>query len=552
MTDYPQPKPPLRKRNARIAAAAVAVAALSFAAGGVVFSQDVRTSDGTVPRQTFPLTELAQEGFRTVAAVTGRQPAAAPPRLLEQGSPFSFADLVEHVSPAVVTVVVERESTGTQMSGLDDVPAPFRDFFRQFGEGRGQGQGQGQGQGRQRQPQRSQAMGSGFIIDPSGFIVTNNHVIEEGKKISVKLPSGREYQAHLIGADKDTDVALIKVDGVTDMPIVALGDDRRLRVGDWVVAVGNPFGLGGTVTAGIVSSIGRDIGNGPYTDYIQIDAPINQGNSGGPTFDLSGRVVGMNTAIFSPSGGSVGIGFAIPASIVKTIVDQLKDHGNVSRGWLGVQIQSLTPDMAASLGAGNAKGAIVASVVDDSPAAKAGFKQGDVVVSLNGTDIDDSRDLTRKVAGLRAGQKADFSILREGQKRQIAAVIAKRDDQQVASADRPATPNRADRGNNNRQAATSSLGLELMPLTTETREQYNVDGKVNGVVVSSVEPNSEAADKGFRPGDVIVGIGNKTVRAPSDIEQGVADAKKAGRETVLLLVSGDQGQHYVALKVAKG
>jgi serine protease Do len=396
-------------------------------------------------------------------------------------------------------------------------------------------------------------MGSGFIIDPSGYIVTNNHVVEEGKKISVKLPSGREYEAHLIGADKDTDVALLKVDGVKDLPIVALGDDRRLRVGDWVVAVGNPFGLGGTVTAGIVSSIGRDIGNGPYTDYIQIDAPINQGNSGGPTFDLSGRVIGMNTAIFSPSGGSVGIGFAIPASTVRAIVDQLKDHGNVARGWLGVQIQNLTPDMASSLGVSTAKGAIVASVVDESPAAKAGFKQGDVIVSLNGSEVDDNRDLTRKVAGLRAGERADFSILRDGQKRNISATIGKRDDAQLASADKPTTPNRGDRGPGNRQAATTALGMELMPLNAETREQFNVDEKTTaGVVVSSVDQSSEAADKGFRPGDVIVGIGNRTVRSPADIEQGVADAKKAGRETVLLLVAGDQGQHYVALKVAKG
>jgi len=394
-------------------------------------------------------------------------------------------------------------------------------------------------------------MGSGFIIDPTGYIVTNNHVIEEGKKISVKLPSGREFQAHLVGADKDTDVALIKVDGVKDLPIVAFGDDRRLRVGDWVVAVGNPFGLGGTVTAGIVSSIGRDIGNGPYTDYIQIDAPINQGNSGGPTFDLSGRVVGMNTAIFSPSGGSVGIGFAIPASTVKAIVDQLKDHGNVSRGWLGVQIQSLTPDMAASLGVRNAKGAIVADVIDDSPAAKAGFKQGDVIVSLNGADVDDNRDLTRKVANLRAGDRADFGVLRDGQKRDVLAVIAKRDEQQLASAEKPATPNRADRGGN-RQASTTSLGLELMPVNGDTRQQFNLDDKTTGVVVASVDPNSEAADKGFRAGDVIVGIGNKNVRAPADIEQGVAEAKKAGRENVLLLVAGEQGQHYVALKVAKG
>jgi len=392
-------------------------------------------------------------------------------------------------------------------------------------------------------------MGSGFIIDSTGYIVTNNHVVEEAKKISVKLPSGREYEAHLIGADKETDVALIKVDGVKDMPIVALGDDRRLRVGDWVVAVGNPFGLGGTVAAGIVSSIGRDIGNGAYTDFIQIDAPINQGNSGGPTFDLTGRVIGMNTAIFSPSGGSVGIGFAIPASTVRGIVDQLKDHGNVNRGWLGVQIQNLTPDMAASLGAGTAKGAIVASVVDDSPAAKAGFKQGDVILGLNGMEVDDNRDLTRKVGGLRAGEKADFSILRDGQKRNISAMIGPRPDQ-VASADKPQPNRNAERGN--RQAATTSLGMELMQLTSETREQFNVDDKVTaGVVVSSVDPNSEAAEKGFRPGDVIVQVGNKNVRSPVDIEQGIAEAKKAGRETVLLLVAGDQSQHYVALKVSK-
>jgi serine protease Do len=394
-------------------------------------------------------------------------------------------------------------------------------------------------------------MGSGFIIDPSGYIVTNNHVIEDGKKITVKLPSGREYQAHLVGTDKDTDVALIKVDGVNDFPTVAFGDDHRLRVGDWVVAVGNPFGLGGTVTAGIVSSIGRDIGSGPYTDYIQIDAPINQGNSGGPTFDLSGRVVGMNTAIFSPSGGSVGIGFAIPATTVKSIVDQLREHGNVSRGWLGVQIQSLTPDMAASIGVKNAKGAIVASVVDDSPASKAGFRQGDIVLSLNGSDVDDNKDLTRKVAGLRVGEKAQFGILRDGQKYTLNATIAKRDEVQLASADRPVGPDHGDRAQN-REATTNALGLGLATLTDQAREQFNLDGKTHGVVVSSVDPNSEAADKGFRPGDVIVGIGNHNVRTPADVEQGVADARKAGRETVLLLVAGDQGQHYVALKVAKG
>lgn len=545
-----------RKRNTRLAAAAVAVAALSFSAGGYVFSHNALSGDNATSSQAYSVVRLPEQGFREVAAVT--KPVANPaPRFMEQGSPFSFADLVEHVSPAVVTVVVDRESAergGPGGGNLDDIPAPFRDFFRQFGQGQGQGGQGGQGGGGRNRPQtfKSEAMGSGFIIDPSGYIVTNNHVIEDGKKITVKMPgtNGREFQAHLIGTDKDTDIALLKVDGVADLPTVSFGDDHRLRVGDWVVAVGNPFGLGGTVTAGIVSSIGRDIGSGPYTDYLQIDAPINQGNSGGPTFDLSGRVVGMNTAIFSPSGGSVGIGFAIPASTVKSIVDQLREHGNVARGWLGVQIQSLTPDMAASLGVKSAKGAIVASVVDDSPASKAGFKQGDVVLSLNGSDVDDNKDLTRKVAGLRVGDKAQFGILREGQKYTLTALIAKRDDEQLASADRPTQ----ERGNRvaPRDASTTVLGLGLSSLTDQAREQYNIDDKTRGVVVSSVDPNSEAADKGFRPGDVIVGIGNRNVRTPTDVQQGIDEARKAGRETVLLLVAGDQGQHYVALKVAKG
>ena len=548
----------MRIRALRMTVAAAALAALSFGAGGFMLGPHP-DAESPVPRQTLGLNQYPSEYLRPAAAVTQRGTQATPPRMLEQGMPFSFADLVEHVSPAVVTVVVERESTRQQQGAMDDIPAPFRDFFRQFGQGQGQGQGQGgqgqgQGQGRNRAPQtfRSQAMGSGFIIDPTGYIVTNNHVVEEGKKISVKMPNGREFTANLVGADKDTDVALLKIDGVKDLPIVAFGDDRRLRVGDWVVAVGNPFGLGGTVTAGIVSSIGRDIGNGPYTDYIQIDAPINQGNSGGPTFDLSGRVVGVNSAIFSPSGGSVGIGFAIPASTVKAIVDQLKDHGKVARGWLGVQIQSLTPDMAASLGASSEKGAIVANVIDDSPAAKAGFKQGDVILSLNGSEVDDQRDLTRKVAGLIAGERANFTILRDGMRRNITALIDKRDEAQLASATPTPSQGNNNRGGNRDSAPTmTTLGMEMTALTMETRDQYDIDASVSGVVVTSVDPNSEAADKGFRPGDVIVSVGNKNVRTPADIERGVAEAKRANRDSVLFLVAGRGGQRYVALKVAK-
>jgi serine protease Do len=533
-----------RKQALRISVAAVALAALSFGAGGYVLSPQLE-AQAPVPRQTFGMQDYPAEYLRQAAAVTPRTNA---PRLLEQGMPFSFADLVEQVSPAVVTIMVEREQQGRQMPGMDNIPAPFRDFFKQFGPDNDQDQGKGGGGGGGRGPQtfRSQAMGSGFIIDQTGYIVTNNHVIDGANKISAKLPNGREFTAKLVGTDEATDVALLKVDGVNDLPTVAFGDDRRVRVGDWVVAVGNPFGLGGTVTAGIVSSIGRDIGNGPYTDFIQIDAPINQGNSGGPTFDLSGRVIGVNSAIFSPSGGSVGIGFAIPASTVKAIVDQLRDHGNVSRGWLGVQIQNLTPDLAASLGAGTEKGAIVANVIENSPAEKAGFKQGDVILSLNGSQIDDNRDLTRKVASLLAGDRAQFVVLREGARQNLTALIAKRDEAQLASAQ--PNNNQGKGGGPRAPAQTTTLGMQMSAITQDTRDQYDIDMNVTGVVITNVDPNSEAAEKGFRPGDVIVSVGNKTVRAPEDITQGITEARRANRESVLFLVAGRGGQRYVALK----
>jgi serine protease Do len=536
-----------RKQALRASVAAVALAALSFGAGGYLLTPQ-HEAQAPVPRQTFGMQDYPAEYLRQAAAVTPRTNA---PRLLEQGMPFSFADLVEQVSPAVVTIMVEREQQGRQMPGMDNIPAPFRDFFKQFGnpddqdQGKGGGGGGGGG-GRGPQMFRSQAMGSGFIIDQTGYIVTNNHVVEGANKISAKLPNGREFTAKLVGSDEATDVALLKVDGVTDLPTVAFGDDRRVRVGDWVVAVGNPFGLGGTVTAGIVSSIGRDIGNGPYTDFIQIDAPINQGNSGGPTFDLSGRVIGVNSAIFSPSGGSVGIGFAIPASTVKAIVDQLRQHGNVERGWLGVQIQNLTPDLAASLGAANEKGAIVANVIENSPAEKAGFKQGDVILSLNGAQIDDNRDLTRKVASLLAGDRAQFVVLREGARQNITAQIAKRDEAQLASA-QPNT-NQGKGGGQRAPAPTTTMGMQMSAITQDTRDQYDIDMNVAGVVITNVDPNSEAAEKGFRPGDVIVSVGNKNVRAPADIEQGITEARRANRESVLFLVVGRGGQRYVALK----
>jgi serine protease Do len=504
--------------KARMAAGVLAFGATAFASGGVLFSQG----------SALARSELMQ----SAAATTPMLPNS--PRLVPGNQQFSFADLVERVSPAVVSVQVDVER-GMQPSARPDIPAPFREFFRRFDGPMGPN-------GRNfRAPQtfRTQASGSGFIVDNSGYIVTNNHVVESARKITVKLSDGRELDAKLIGSDKDTDVALLKVEA-SNLPTVALGDDRRLRVGDWVVAVGNPFGLGGTVTAGIVSSIGRDIGNGPYTDYIQIDAPINRGNSGGPTFDIGGRVVGMNTAIYSPSGGSVGIGFAVPASTIQNVVDQLKTTGSVDRGWLGVQIQDFTPELASSMNLKEAKGAIVAEVVEGSPAERAGFVQGDVVVAVNGTDVADSKVLTRQVAALKAGQSANFTVLRDGVRRTLTATIERRDPERLAASDE--TPS----------AQPSSLGMSLMPINPAVRQQYELDNEMSGVLVASVDPDGEAARKGLRAGDVIKRVGSKPVQLPSDVARGIDEAKRMGRETVAVLVANNDGERFVALRIAQG
>jgi len=395
----------------------------------------------------------------TVAAQHGRVPA-------EIAAPPSFANLVEGVSPAVVTIEVDRQEKMQAPDAMRDFP---------FG---GMAQPRGNGRANPTPAPRSRAAGSGFIIDSDGYIVTNNHVVELARKITVHLADKRELDAKLVGTDVDTDVALLKVEA-RNLRTVKFGNDLRLRVGDWAVAVGNPFSLGGTVTAGIVSSMGRDIGNGPYTDYIQLDAPINQGNSGGPAFDISGQVIGMNTAIYSPSGGSVGIGFAIPATTIRTVVDQLKTQGSVQRGWLGVEIHNFTPDIAASLGVQDAKGALVAGVTSDSPAPRAGFRQGDAIVELNGTRIEDSRDLSRE-ANLRIGQRANFTVLREGTKRSLTATIEKRDG--------------------DRMAKRTTGGYRYV-----TRASTNADqsghppeisiGKVTGVAVTAVAPEAKPRTK---------------------------------------------------------
>jgi serine protease Do len=512
------PKPSLRQRRliALSSAAAIVVLGLgAFALLPPVRSIDVATNA--------PMMLAAND--------SGRQT----PRMLDNAAPFSFADLVERVSPAVVTI--RSETMSTQADGDDDnVPAPFRDFFNQFGQGQ-----------RPQAPHKAISAGSGFIIDKAGFVVTNNHVIDASKKITVTLPDKREFTAKLVGTDPSTDIALLKITSDKPLPIVEFGDDKRLRVGDWVVAVGNPYGLSNSVTAGIVSSIGRDIGetSQQYTNFIQIDAPINRGNSGGPTFDLRGQVIGMNSMIFSPSGGSIGIGFAIPASLIHDIVAQLKEHGHVTRGWLGVEIQSVTPEIASSLGLKDNKGAIVANVVPGGPAAKGGFEQGDVVTAIDGQALEDSRDLTRRVAGVTAGHTTTFSVNRQGKPIQLKVTIGQRPDDKLAANMPAGIPSSGG-------AAASAMGLGLSSLTPEARRAYNLGEDVAGVVITKVDPDSDAADKGLQPGDVVLRVGNRIVRTPTDFQTGVAEAKKGGRSSVLLLVAHSQGgTGFVAIDIDK-
>jgi len=511
------PKPSLRHR--RVLAMGTAATIIVVGLGAFAFLPPVRA---------------IRTANTPVMVAANQSDSARAPRMLENSAPFSFADLVERVSPAVVTIT--SETTTTESDGdAENIPAPFRDFFNQFNNGQKQ------------QPHRALSAGSGFIIDRAGFVVTNNHVVDASKKITVKLPDGRSFTAKLIGTDAATDVALLKISSEKPLPTVDFGDDKKLRVGDWVVAVGNPFGLSNSVTAGIVSSLGRNIGNDQqYTNFIQIDAPINRGNSGGPTFDLRGQVIGMNSMIFSPSGGSVGIGFAIPASLIHEVVDQLKAHGRVTRGYLGVSIQSVTPEIATSLGLKENKGAMVAEVVAGGPAAKAGFEQGDIVTAINGQAVDDATDLTRRVASVPTGQVAMFNISRQGKPVQIKATIGTRPDAQQLASNAPSGASLA-------PASANAAGLGLSSLTPESKKNFNIsDTVVVGAVITKVDPDSDAADKGLQPGDVVLRVGNRVVRSPADFQAGVAEAKKGGRSSVLLLVANSQGQTgFVAIDIDK-
>ncbi len=489
---------------------------------------------------------------------------AAPVTVTAPQAP-SFADVVSAVSPAVVSVRVQSDATpaadegGNNFSfnfggrGFDQLPDdhPLKRFFREFGGQNGQqGPGdrnqdradrngpRGRDNGNRPHRLRPAAQGSGFFISEDGYVVTNNHVVSDGSAYTVVLNDGTELEAKLVGKDSRTDLAVLKVDATSrKFTYVSFADDSKVRVGDWVVAVGNPFGLGGTVTAGIVSARGRDIGSGPYDDYIQVDAAVNRGNSGGPTFNLSGEVVGINTAIFSPSGGNVGIAFAIPASTAKDVVAGLMKDGKVARGWLGVQIQPVNQDIADSLGLKEPNGALVVAPQEGSPGQKAGIKEGDVITAVNGQSIKDARDLSRRIANFGPNAKVDVALWRDGKSQNVTVTLGNLPNDDTAKVEQPQQEPPAPSSDK----ALASLGITVSP-----------SGDGAGLSVTDVDPDSEAAARGLKTGEKIISVNNRKVASASEIGKVIEQARKDGRTRALFQVEGNGTSRFVALPINEG
>jgi serine protease Do len=484
-----------------------------------------RQMNGSVVRSLKPILIIL---FGLLAA-----PAAARP------APDSFADLADKLLPTVVNISTSQtlKAANPKLS-LPDIPpgSPLEDLFKDFL------------QNNRALPRHVTSLGSGFIIDPAGYVITNNHVIADADQITVTLNDGTSLPAKLVGRDEKTDLALLKVKPAKPLPATKLGDSDHARVGDWVIAIGNPFGLGSTVTAGIVSARNRDINAGPYDDFIQTDAPINRGNSGGPLFDMDGNVVGVNSAIFSPTGGSVGIGFSIPSNLVKDIVDQLKKYGAARRGWVGVSIQQITPEIAQAMGLPSSAGALVSGVDTNGPAAKAGLKNGDVILAFDNKPILDNRALPRIVADTPAGKTVSVQLLRGGKKQNVKLTVAKLQDQGKRKPQaKPASPPPP-----KPKSKIAQLGLSLATLDQEMRSQYKIPAEVHGVLVTDVDPEGAAADKNLRPGDIIVEVQNQAVRTPDDIAKKVEADAKSGRKLEMFLINRGGQMTFIALPLAGG
>ncbi len=494
-------------------------------------------------------------------------PAALPPFIAPaaaRGAPESFADLAANLLPAVVNISSTQNAQARADRSGPEVPnfppgSPFEQFFKDFldrnrpdGQRRGPGPNHGEGgpQGQDGGPPssgRSVSLGSGFVIDPAGYIVTNNHVIDGADEISVTLQDNTTLKATLVGKDERVDLALLKVESEKPLKFVPFGDSDSERVGDWVLAIGNPFGLGGSVTAGIVSARGRDIRQGPYDDFIQTDAAINRGNSGGPLFNMAGEVIGINTAIYSPSGGSVGIGFSIPSNLSKSVVSQLREFGRARRGWLGVRIQQVTPDIAESIGLKDTTGAMVAGVNDGGPADAAKIRNGDIILKFNGQDVKEMKSLPRIVAETVIGKNVPVVLWRDGKEVTVQASVGELPDD-VQQASTTPTPERV--APPNRTSEISGLGARLSPITDDLRDKFKLSQDQKGVVVTDVMPDGNAAGRGLKPGDVIVEVQQEAVSSPADVQERLDRFRKQNRKTVLMLIQSGDGLRWVPVPLA--
>ena len=502
---------------------------------------------GAIPALTHRLRPLLAAICLGAGSVVISAPALSVPALAR--GPEGIADVAEKVIDAVVNIstsqTIEAKGGGDGRGTMPQLPpgSPFEEFFDDFFKNRHGGPGGPKGG--DLQPHKTNSLGSGFIVDTSGIVVTNNHVIADADEISIIMNDGSKFKAELVGVDKKTDLAVLKFKPTKPLVAVKFGDSDKLRLGEWVIAIGNPFSLGGTVTAGIVSARNRDINSGPYDSYIQTDSAINRGNSGGPLFNLDGEVIGVNTLIISPSGGSIGIGFAVPSKTVAGVVDQLRQFGELRRGWLGVRIQQVTDEIAESLNVKPARGALIAGVDDKGPAKPAGIEPGDVIVTFDGKDIKEPKDLSRVVADTAVGKEVEVVVIRKGAEQTLKVTLGRLDDGDKAVPAAAKTQEPAEK-----PVTQKALGLDLASLSKDLRSRYKIKDSVKGVIITNVDTPSDAADKRLSAGEVIVEVAQEAVSSAADVKKRVDQLKKDGKKSVLLLVSNADGElRFVALSV---